>query len=60
MSTDEQIAKLKTDLERMHKAAQDHRDAWQQHLGAAGYIQGRIAELQAEAQKAPEPQEPAK
>lgn len=60
MSTDEQIAKLKTDLERMHKAAQDHRDAWQQHLGAAGYIQGRIAELQAESQKAPEPQEPAK
>lgn len=60
MNTEAQISKLKTDLERMQKAAQDHRDAWQQHLGAAGYIQGRIVELQAEAQKAPEPQEPAK
>ena len=59
MSTDKQLAKLQTDLERMRKLAQDHHNAYQQHLGAAGYIEGRILEIRAEQQ--PEPvEEPAK
>lgn len=56
MSTEDQIAKLTKDLQNMQKLAQDHHNAWQQHLGATGYIQAQLAELQAA--KAKEPGKP--
>lgn len=51
MTTEDQIKKLKSDLENMQKAAQKHQEAMQQHLGACGYIQGRIIELEVEGKK---------
>jgi hypothetical protein len=58
MSADEQIAKLTKDLQNMQKLAQDHHNASQQALGAAGYIQGQLIELQAAKAKAEAPSAP--
>jgi len=58
MSTDEQIAKLTKDLANMRKLAQDHHNASQQHLGAAAYIEGQLAELQDAKAKEPTPAAP--
>ena len=57
MSTDEQIAKLTKDLERLRKQAQDYHNMAQMSLGAAQYAEGQLLELKAakakESPKAP-------
>jgi hypothetical protein len=42
----------------MQKLAQDHHNASQQALGAAGYIQGQLIDLQAAKAKAEAPSAP--